>query len=72
MGWFAQKLLDAIFIGVIHPMTQVKTISCSVLLTASCLTVVVFLDEQAEKPWCAAPKEKLLQWVSLAVCCSPP
>ena len=72
MGWFTQKLLDAIFIGVIHPMTQVKTISCSVLLTASCLTVVVFLDEQAEKPWCAAPKKKLLQWVSLAVCCSPP
>ena len=41
MGWFTQKLLDASFIGVIHPMTQVMTISCSVLLTGSCLTVVV-------------------------------
>ena len=69
MGRFTQKLLDAIFIGVIHPMTQVRP---SLAVCFSLPVVSLYLDEQAEKPWCAAPKEKLLQWVSLAVRCSPP
>ena len=64
MGWFTQRNLDDT-IGVLHPMkAQARTISCSVLLTASCFTVVAFSwMSRLRNSWCVAPKEELLQLI---------